>query len=128
MYSLYRPNLKGILLRAFDDYCPAITPLHPLYHLPGGPLLVTMEGHRGLITSLASTVVRRSADNSLSMIVISSSEDKTLKSWDVKSTGVIKTFDGHTDKVLSVALTLNGRYAASGSADNTVRSVFLSCL
>ncbi|XP_064391895.1 NACHT domain- and WD repeat-containing protein 1-like isoform X1 [Halichondria panicea] len=115
------PNLKRILLRAFDDYCPAITPLHPLYHLPGGPLLVTMEGHRGLITSLASTVVRRSADNSLSMIVISSSEDKTLKSWDVKSTGVIKTFDGHTDKVLSVALTLNGRYAASGSADNTVR-------
>lgn len=82
-----------------------------------------MEGHRGAVTGLASTVVRRSSDDTLTMVVISSSQDKTLKSWDVKSTGVIKTFDGHTDQVLCVALTLNGRYAVSGSADHIVRSV-----
>ena len=80
-----------------------------------------MEGHRGLVTSLASTVVRHSADDSLAMIIITSSCDKTLKTWDIKSTGVIKTFDGHTDKVVGVALTENGRYALSGSADKTVR-------
>ncbi len=73
------------------------------------------------MTGLATTVVRCSPDDTLNMVVISSSQDKTLKSWDVKSTGVIKTFDGHTDKVLCAALTLNGRYAVSGSADHTIR-------
>ena len=115
--------MKSIVLRALEDHCPKITPLHPLFHLPGGPLLVTMEGHRGLVTSLASTIVRHSADDSLSMIIITSSCDKTLKTWDIKSTGVVKTFDGHTDRAVSVALTENGRYALSGSADKTVRYI-----
>ena len=38
---------------------------------------------------------------------------------------MLKTFDGHTDKVVAIALTLDGQYAVSGSADATVRLVML---
>ena len=81
-----------------------------------------MEGHRDLVSCIASTITRSSAsEDGLSMTVISSSWDKTLKTWDIKSTGVLKTFDGHTDKVLTVALSEKGQYAVSGSADKTIR-------
>ena len=49
-------------------------------------------------------------------------------SWDLESTGVLKTFDGHTDRVLSVAMTADGVYAVSGSEDATVRCVMCLCL
>ena len=119
---IIRPILKQIVLKAVEDNYPPITPLQPLFHSPGGPLLVTMEGHRDLVSCVASTITRGHAnEDGLSMTVISSSWDRSLKTWDIKSTGVLKTFDGHTDKVLSVALSENSQYAVSGSADKTIR-------
>ena len=38
-------------------------------------------------------------------MMLTCSWDKSLKSWDLQTSGVLKTFDGHTDKVLSVAVT-----------------------
>ena len=60
-------------------------------------------------------------EDEASLIIVSSSWDKTLKSWDLATTGVLKTFDGHSDRVLSVALSADGVYAASGSEDKSVR-------
>ena len=55
------------------------------------------------------------------VIIVTASWDKTLKSWDLASTGVLKTFDGHTERVLSVALSGDGVYAVSGSEDKSTR-------
>ena len=96
-------------------------PAQPLQLLPGGPLLLTMKGHRDAISALATTSLHSEGHSKMSLCLISASWDKTLKTWDLTTTGVLKTFDGHTDKVLSVALTMDGNYAASGSVDMTVR-------
>lgn len=109
---------------ALEDSQSLLTPLQPLQHLPGGPLLLTMKGHRDAISDVAaaSLVVgegEKRQDSTLCLV--SSSWDKTLKSWDLATTGVLKTFDGHTGRVLCVALTRDGQYAASGSEDTTVR-------
>lgn len=48
-------------------------------------------------------------------------DHKSLKLWDVTSGHCLRTFKGHVDKVLSVCLSGDGRFAFSGSADRTVR-------
>ena len=107
-----------------EGTAPPLTPLQPFLHIPGGPLLVSMEGHRNTVSCIASTILPTETGE-LSLCIVSSSWDGTLKSWDLDSTGVLKTFDGHTDKVVAIALTLDGQYAVSGSADATVRLVML---
>lgn len=114
-------------MSAMGDATPLLIPLQPFLNIPGGPLLVSMEGHRDTVSCVAATTVTMATGGwntteKLSLCIVSSSYDGSLKSWDLETTGVLKTFDGHTDKVLSVALSSDGRYAVSGSADTTVRS------
>ncbi len=123
-YTLHRPVLDKLLSAALDDSQSLLTPAQPLQHLPGGQLLLTMKGHRDATSALAVSTLREEGTGvTLRLCIISASWDRTLKSWDLSTTGVLKTFDGHTDKVLSVALTTDGQYAASGSADMTVRYI-----
>ncbi|HYT92421.1 MAG TPA: WD40 repeat domain-containing protein, partial [Gemmataceae bacterium] len=53
--------------------------------------------------------------------VLTGSFDKTVRLWDVTTGQEVRRFDGHTDAVLSVALSADGRRALSGSLDKTVR-------
>ncbi len=79
-----------------------------------------MSGHVGPITAIDSTVVIHS-NESHEMVIMSSSEDCTLRSWDWQGSGTLKAFNGHTDSVLCVAMSKNGQYVTSGSNDCTVR-------
>ena len=45
---------------------------------------------------------------------------QTVKLWDVQTGGVIKTFYGHTDWVLSVSISADCTTIASGSDDKTI--------
>ena len=117
----FRSVLKQLIVAALEDHTPAITPLHPSINLPGGPLLVIMEGHRDVVSCITIIMTPNQESGELEVCILSSSWDKTLKTWDLSSTGVMKTFDGHTDKVLSAALTSDAEYAVSGSADKTMR-------
>ena len=47
--------------------------------------------------------------------------DKTVLVWNVETGEQIKAFGGHTSGVQSVAISPDGRWAVSGSHDNTVR-------
>jgi len=47
--------------------------------------------------------------------------DKTVLVWNVETGEQIKAFGGHTSGVQSVAMSPDGRWAVSGSHDNTVR-------
>ena len=49
--------------------------------------------------------------------LISASDDKTLRVWDVKSRRTLQVLEGHTAKIRSVALTGDGMRAVSGSFD-----------
>lgn len=81
--------------------------------LRGASLTHTLKGHTKFVTSLALA-----ADGNL---LLSGSEDKTLRVWELASGRCLRTLEGHTDVVYSVALSPDGRLALSGSWDKTIK-------
>ena len=53
--------------------------------------------------------------------VVSASEDKTLKVWDLETGREERTLQGHQNSVCAVAITPDGRRVASGSYDKTLK-------
>ena len=53
--------------------------------------------------------------------IVSGSEDKTIKIWDVYSGNLVKTLEGHTGWVYSCNFSPYGNFIVSGSGDDTIR-------
>ena len=51
----------------------------------------------------------------------SGSDDQTVKLWDVASGECLRTLEGHSNYVYSVAFDVSGGTLASGSDDRTVK-------
>jgi len=54
-------------------------------------------------------------------LLVSGSDDSTVRLWDVQTGGFVQTFHGHTNDVLSVSISANCTMIASGSRDTTIR-------
>jgi WD40 repeat protein len=54
-------------------------------------------------------------------LLISCSEDLTVKIWDIASGNCLKTFIGHSGWVLDIAVSSDGSFLVSGSLDRTVK-------
>ncbi|KAL2316422.1 Transcriptional repressor tup11 [Schizosaccharomyces pombe] len=90
-----------------------------------GTLVERLEGHKESVYSIAF-----SPDSS---ILLSGSLDKTIKVWELQATrsvglsaikpeGICKaTYTGHTDFVLSVAVSPDSRWGLSGSKDRSMQ-------
>ena len=52
--------------------------------------------------------------------LVSGSDDKTVKLWDIQTGGVVKVFTGHTGCVYSVSISADHTMIASGSEDDTI--------
>ena len=90
--------------------------------LVDGPLLATLEGHRGPVSGVVCMHMPSAPDNKQGApLLVTCSHDGTLKTWDMASLGVVQTLQGHEGAVLCVAVTEDGRRAVSGGLDGTVR-------
>ena len=56
------------------------------------------------------------------------SPDKTVNLWSVTSGECVKTFEGHSNCVTSVAMSRDGLYIVSGSSDETVSVTSGECV
>ncbi len=92
---------------------PWIRPLFPSLTPPGGPLIRTLTGHRDIVLAVAITFDGQR--------VVSSSDDNTLKVWNLATGEEERTLIGHSDSVVAVAITFDGQRVVSGSDDNTLK-------
>ncbi|NER53051.1 MAG: WD40 repeat domain-containing protein, partial [Symploca sp. SIO1A3] len=53
--------------------------------------------------------------------LVSSSEDQTLKLWNIETGKCLQTLREHTNSIFSVTFSPNGQILASGSDDHTIR-------
>ena len=53
--------------------------------------------------------------------IISGSYDNTIKIWDANTGQCLKTLEGHSDDVISVAYSPDGKKIVSGSSDKTIK-------
>jgi len=77
-----------------------------------GSQVAVLSGHTGGVRSLAF-----SSDGTL---LVSGSNDQTVKLWDVQTGGVVNTFHGHTNCVLSVSISVDCATIVSGSDDKII--------
>ncbi|ORY17692.1 transcriptional repressor rco-1 [Clohesyomyces aquaticus] len=98
-----------------------------VWEVATGQLVVRLEGEVGHKDSVYSVAFAPAGDR-----LVSGSLDKTIKMWDLSPPsrmlqgGVpggqcVRTFEGHKDFVLSVALTPHGDWVLSGSKDRGVQ-------
>jgi WD40 repeat protein len=85
--------------------------------------IITLDGNTGSQVAVFSghtDWVRSVTFSSDGTLLVSGSDDETLKLWDIQTGGVIKTFYGHTHYVFSVSISFNHTTIASGAHDNTL--------
>jgi WD40 repeat protein len=79
----------------------------------GSRCLRSFEGHKDIVNSIFFSPDGR--------YVLSGSNDKTLKLWNVITAECLRTFEGHEGRVNSVCCSPDGRYVLSGSDDETIK-------
>ncbi|KAH9873004.1 hypothetical protein J1614_005400 [Plenodomus biglobosus] len=98
-----------------------------VWDIQTGQLVVRLEGEHGHKDSVYSVAFAPSGNR-----LVSGSLDKTIKMWELSTSRsfvpghppsgkCIRTFEGHKDFVLSVALTPHGDWVLSGSKDRGVQ-------
>ncbi len=80
---------------------------------PGGALTGILKSHSGAVEALAVSPDGR--------WLVSGSQDWTIRLWDLRTSSVVRTFEGHAGVVHTVAFTPDGQSILSGSEDRTLR-------
>ena len=96
-----------------------------LWDADSGRTIRTFEGHRDPVSSVAFSadgrrVLTGSSDGTARLWDIEP-PDRTARRWDIEPGRELRRFVGHSDMVLSVALSSDGRRVLTGSEDKTAR-------
>jgi len=109
-------ELEGKLSEAEKEFisgAPTREKRSPGEWIPRPPEKYELSGHRAPVT--------RVIFHPIFSIMISGSEDATIKLWDFETGDYERTMKGHTDSVQDVALDKDGKLLASCSADMSVK-------
>lgn len=85
----------------------------PSEWIPRPPERYSLSGHRSPIT--------RVVFHPVFALMVSSSEDATIKIWDYETGDYERTLKGHTDSIQDIAFDSSGKFLASCSADMTIK-------
>ncbi|MBR8837671.1 MAG: serine/threonine protein kinase [Stigonema ocellatum SAG 48.90 = DSM 106950] len=80
--------------------------------------IATLTGHSGEVNSLAISSIPTILSRE---ILVSGSDDKTIKIWDIQGRKEILTLKGHKGKVYTLAISPDAQTLVSGSNDNTIK-------
>lgn len=81
--------------------------------IPRLPCAETLQGHQGAVFCVQV--------HPIYTVVVSGSEDGSIKIWDHESGDYMKTLKGHTNAVNSLSFTPSGNYLASSSTDLSIK-------
>jgi len=81
--------------------------------IPRQPCKLTLEGHCNNVTCLAL--------HPTYTVLVSGSDDATVKIWDSESGDFVRTLKGHTGSVNAVAFSPTGSHIASASSDLSIK-------
>ncbi len=95
-----------------------------VYEMPAGKEIMTLSGHKDQVLCVAVGKGGKYALSGGGKAGKTKSNDRLerhVKLWDLDTGEEVCTFIGHEDSVTSVAISPNGKYAASASMDKTIR-------
>ncbi len=110
--SPLHPSIRTPRAIPTNSATPRVT---PALHLPrqNWRRVYTLQGHTQPIRSLAITPDGQ--------ILASSSDDKTIKLWQLATGQELCKLRGHSKSVCSIAISADGQILASGSEDKTIK-------
>ncbi len=112
LWGRNEPNLCNLIAQAKSwRKRPWVRPRTGGLTQAGGALLRILEGHTDWVNTVAVVDDRRA---------ISTSDDRTLRIWDLEKGLTLRTLEGHTSWVRALAV-VDCRRAISASADGTLR-------
>ncbi|BAY23311.1 protein kinase [Calothrix sp. NIES-2100] len=114
--------ITTVFLVGFRHYWDDIS--NPITTLNGDDIsnpITTLNGHSGEVNSLAISPIRSIFSKDIKEILASSSDDKTIKIWNLQNRKEIFTFKGHKDKVYTLAISPDAQTLVSGSNDKTIK-------
>ncbi|BAY88615.1 MULTISPECIES: NB-ARC domain-containing protein [unclassified Tolypothrix] len=104
------PEIQALLTQAKQQTSvPWLSPLTASLTPPGGRLLRNLKGENPVAVT---------PDGKL---LISGSDDNTLKIWNLETGEETLALTGHTKFITAVAVTPNGKYIISSSGDRTIK-------
>ncbi|KAL5015906.1 hypothetical protein ScPMuIL_005495 [Solemya velum] len=99
--------------KEFNTGGPTRDKRSPLEWIPRPPERYSLSGHRSPVT--------RVIFHPVFSVMVSASEDATIKMWDFETGDYERSLKGHTDSVQDIAFDHTGKYLVSCSADMTIK-------
>ncbi len=90
-----------------------------MYNSDSMECLHKLRGHSDEISRVCSILIQI-CFNSQGTLLLTASQDKTVKLWDTKSGKCLQTLETHTDEVFSALFNYDGDALITASKDNTI--------
>jgi len=94
-----------------------------LWHQHTGECLRVLQGHTSWVSSVAFSPVSKAVAtlDASDCLLASGSEDQSVRLWETRTNLCLKTIQGHSNGVWSIAFSPQGTTLASGSQDGVIR-------